>query len=41
MELVARDVMTKPIVYARADEDVEDALHIMVKNQIRRLARDR
>ena len=37
MELVARDVMTKPIVYARADEDVEDALHIMVKNQIRRL----
>ena len=37
MELVARDVMTKPIVYARSDEDVEDALHIMVKNQIRRL----
>jgi CBS domain-containing protein len=37
MELVARDVMTKPIVYARADEDVEDALHVMVKNQIRRL----
>ena len=37
LDLVARDVMTKPIVYARADEDVEDALHIMVKNQIRRL----
>ena len=37
MDLVARDVMTKPIVYARADEDVDDALHIMVKNQIRRL----
>jgi CBS domain-containing protein len=37
LELVAKDVMTKPIVYARADEDVEDALHIMVKNQIRRL----
>ena len=36
-ELIARDVMTKPIVYARADEDVEDALHIMEKNQIRRL----
>jgi CBS domain-containing protein len=36
-ELTARDVMTKPIVYARADEDVEDALHIMEKNQIRRL----
>jgi len=37
LELVAKDVMSKPIVYARADEDVEDALHIMVKNQIRRL----
>ncbi len=36
-ELVAGDVMTKPIVYARADEDVEDALHIMEKNHIRRL----
>ena len=37
LDLVAKDVMSKPIVYARADEDVEDALHIMVKNQIRRL----
>ena len=37
MDLVAKDVMTKPIVYARTDEDVEDALYIMVKNQIRRL----
>jgi CBS domain-containing protein len=36
-ELTARDVMSKPIVYARCDEDVEDALHIMEKNQIRRL----
>src|SRR5258707_2726805 len=36
-DLVAWDVMTKPIVYARADEDVEDALHIMEKNHIRRL----
>ena len=36
-ELTARDVMTKPIIYARADEDVEDALHIMEKNQVRRL----
>jgi CBS domain-containing protein len=36
-ELAARDVMTKPIIYARADEDVEDALHIMEKNQVRRL----
>ena len=37
MDLVAQDVMTKPIVYARADEEVEDALHIMEKNHIRRL----
>jgi len=37
LDLVARDVMSKPIVYARADEDLDDALHIMVKNQIRRL----
>jgi CBS domain-containing protein len=36
-ELTARDVMTKPVIYARADEDVEDALHIMEKNQVRRL----
>ena len=35
--LIAGDVMSKPIVYARTDEDVEDALHIMEKNQIRRL----
>jgi CBS domain-containing protein len=37
LDLVAKDVMSKPIVYARADEDLDDALHIMVKNQIRRL----
>lgn len=36
-EVTARDVMSKPIVYARSDEDVEDALHIMEKNRIRRL----
>lgn len=35
--LKARDVMSKPIVYARCDEDVEDALRIMERNQIRRL----
>jgi CBS domain-containing protein len=29
--------MSKPIVYARADEDVEDALRIMERNQVRRL----
>jgi CBS domain-containing protein len=36
-KLTARDVMSKPIVYARCDEDVEDALRIMERNQIRRL----
>jgi CBS domain-containing protein len=35
--LTARDVMSKPIVYARTDEAIEDALHIMETNQIRRL----
>jgi CBS domain-containing protein len=36
-DVTAGDVMSKPIIYARADEDVEDALHIMEKNHIRRL----
>jgi CBS domain-containing protein len=36
-KLTARDVMSKPIVYARADEEVEDALHLMEKNRVRRL----
>ena len=35
--LTAREVMSKPILYCRTDEDVEDALRIMEKNQIRRL----
>jgi CBS domain-containing protein len=35
--LMARDVMSKPIVYCRADEEVEDALRIMERNKIRRL----
>ena len=36
-DLMAGDVMSKPIVYCRADEDVEDALRIMEHNKIRRL----
>ena len=36
-QLKAGDVMTKPIVYCRADEDIEDSLRIMEKNQVRRL----
>ena len=35
--LTARDVMSKPIIYARAEENVEDALRIMERNQVRRL----
>jgi CBS domain-containing protein len=35
--LTARDVLSKPILYCRTDEDVEDALRIMEENRIRRL----
>lgn len=35
--LTAGDVMTKPIVYCRADDAIEDALRIMESRQIRRL----
>ncbi|MNT87032.1 Hypoxic response protein 1 [compost metagenome] len=35
--LTARDVMTSPIVYCRADEDIGDAIRIMEDRAIRRL----
>jgi len=35
--LTAGEVMSKPIVYCRSDEYLEDALRIMEKNRIRRL----
>ena len=35
--LTARDVMSKPIIYCRADDELEHALRIMEKNKIRRL----
>ena len=35
--LTARDVMTSPIVYCRADEDIGDAIRIMEDQAIRRL----
>lgn len=35
--LTARDVMSGPIVYCRAEEDVEDAVRIMEEHEIRRL----
>ena len=35
--LCAREVMSKPIIYCRADDDLEQAIRIMEKNKIRRL----
>jgi len=36
-KLTARDVMSKPILYCRAEEDVEDAIRLMEANRVRRL----
>jgi CBS domain-containing protein len=35
--LRAGDVMSKPIIYCRTDDELENALRIMEKNKIRRL----
>ena len=35
--LSARDVMSKPIIYCRADDELEYAIRIMEKNKVRRL----
>jgi len=35
--LTAGDVMSKPIIYCRAEDDLEQAVRIMEKNKIRRL----
>jgi CBS domain-containing protein len=35
--MTARDVMSGPILYCRADEDLEDAARIMEEHQVRRL----
>jgi CBS domain-containing protein len=37
LQLTARDVMTGPITYCLAEEDVEDAVRLMEQKQIRRL----
>lgn len=37
LQMKARDVMSGPITYCLADEDVEDAIRIMEHKQIRRL----
>lgn len=36
-KLTAENVMTRGIVYCNAEEDLEDALHLMEEKQIRRL----
>jgi CBS domain-containing protein len=36
-QFTARDVMSKPILYCRSDDDVEGAIRIMQKSKIRRL----
>jgi CBS domain-containing protein len=35
--LTAREVMSKPIIYCREDDDLEHAIRVMEKNKIRRL----
>ena len=35
--LTARDLMSKPIIYCRADDELEYAIRLMEKNKIRRL----
>ena len=37
LQLTARDVMTEPIVFCTANEELEDAVRIMERKQIRRL----
>lgn len=37
LQMTARDVMSEPIVYCRDNEDLDDAVRIMERKQIRRL----
>lgn len=37
LQLTARDVMSEPIVFCHANENLEDAVRIMERKQIRRL----
>lgn len=37
LKLTARDVMSRPIIYCNANEDLEDAVRIMERKQLRRL----
>lgn len=37
LQLTARDVMSGPVIFCHANEDLEDAVRIMERKQIRRL----
>jgi CBS domain-containing protein len=37
LQLTARDVMSNPIIFCHANEDIEDAVRIMERKQVRRL----
>ncbi|WP_296676861.1 CBS domain-containing protein [Novosphingobium sp.] len=37
LQLTAREVMSKPIFFCNANEDIEDAVRIMERNKVRRL----
>lgn len=37
LQLTARDVMSEPIIYCTANEELDDAVRIMERKQIRRL----
>lgn len=37
LQLTARDVMSEPIIYCSANEDLEDAVWIMERSRVRRL----
>lgn len=37
LQLTAREVMSSPIVYCHADEELDDAIRLMERKQIRRL----
>ncbi|OYU74332.1 MAG: inosine-5-monophosphate dehydrogenase [Alphaproteobacteria bacterium PA3] len=37
LQLTARDVMSQPIIFCTANEDLDDAVRIMERKQVRRL----
>lgn len=37
VSMIARDVMSRPIIYCRDEDDVADAVHLMEHRQVRRV----